>query len=282
MMTHCPPVIPAPTSPSNPPASWSSLAQRYWLLARGFVVNDIRKRYVGSLMGFFWTVVQPLIELVTYTFVFTVILLVRFEPHYDTWTNALYLFCGMIAWFALSESLSRSVDLVRENAHLIKKLSFPPSVLATAIVLSEGFSACVRMAMLFCAALLAGQGITWHALLFLPVLALQMLFTMGLSMLLATTQVYFKDTRHLLGPALLIWMFITPIFYPASLFPKQFAPLLMLNPLSHLVGIYRELVLNHVVPQWGSVIIFTTMALTTFGLGAVTFARHRRRFPDLV
>lgn len=255
---------------------------RYWLLTRSFVVNDIRKRYVGSLMGFFWTVVQPLIELVTYTFVFTVILLVRFEPHYDTATNALYLFCGMIGWLALSESLSRSVDLVRENAHLIKKLSFPPSVLVASVVLSEGFSAVVRMAMLLAAALLVSQGITWHALLFVPVLFLQMLFTMGLSMLLATTQVYFKDTRHILGPALLIWMFITPIFYPASLFPKQFAPLLMLNPLSHLIGIYRELVLNHVVPQWGSVLIFTTMAATTFVLGAVTFYRHSKRFPDLV
>jgi len=273
---------PLPRAAPAAPTTFSDHARRYWLLVRSFAVNDIRKRYVGSLMGFFWTVVQPLIELVTYTFVFTVILLVRFEPHYDTWTNALYLFCGMVAWLGLSESLSRSVDLVRENAHLIKKLSFPPSVLVASIVLSEGFSAVIRLTMLFGAALLTGQGITGHALLFLPVLALQMMFTMGLSMLLATTQVYFKDTRHLLGPALLIWMFITPIFYPASLFPKQFAPLLMLNPLSHLIGIYRELILNHVFPQWGSVLIFTTMAVTTFGLGAVTFYRHSRRFPDLV
>jgi lipopolysaccharide transport system permease protein len=275
---NAPPPRPGASLPTTPAAH----LRRYWLLVRSFAVNDIRKRYVGSLMGFFWTVVQPLIELVTYTFVFTVILLVRFEPQYDTLTNALYLFRGMIAWLSLSESLSRSVDLIRENAHLIKKLSFPPSVLLASVVLSDGFSAVVRMMMLFVAALLSGQGITWHALLFVPVLALQMVFTMGLSMLLATTQVYFKDTRHLLGPALLIWMFITPIFYPASLFPKQFAPLLMLNPLSHLVGLYRELVLNHVVPQWGSVLIFTTMALTTFGLGVVTFVRHSRRFPDLV
>lgn len=266
----------------RPTDSVSTRAARYWLLVRSFAVNDIRKRYVGSLMGFFWTVVQPLIELVTYTFVFTVILLVRFEPHYDTRTNALFLFCGMVAWLSFSESLSRSVDLIRENAHLIKKLSFPPSVLVASVVLSDGFNALVRFAMLFLAVLATRQGMTAHALLFLPVLLIQMVFTMGLAMLLATTQVYFKDTRHLLGPALLIWMFITPIFYPASLFPKQFAPLLMLNPLSHLVGIYRELILNHVFPQWGSVLIFTTMAATTFVLGAVTFTRHSRRFPDLV
>lgn len=267
---------------TRPRPDLSLAARRYGLLVRTFVVNDIRKRYVGSMMGFFWTVVQPLLELVTYTFVFTVILLVRFEEQYDTWTNALYLFCGMIAWLSFSESLTRSVGVIRENAHLIKKLSFPPSVLCAQVVLSEGFSALVRFVMLFVAALLVRDQLAPHAILFLPVLALQLLFTMGLSMLLATTQVYFKDTAHILAPVLMIWMFITPIFYPASLFPKQFAPVLMLNPLSHLVGIYRELILNGVFPQWGSVLIFTTMAVTTFLLGAVTFHRHRQRFPDLV
>ncbi len=280
MMTHCRPLS-GPHAPSTRDLSLVA-ARRYWSLTRSFAINDIRTRYVGSLMGFFWAVVQPLIELVTYTFVFTVILLVRFEDHYDTWTNALYLFCGMVAWLSISESLSRSVNVVRENAHLIKKMRFPASVLCGYVVLSEGFSSLIRFALLFGAALLVGQGLSLHALLFLPVLALQLLFTLGLAMLLATTQVYFKDTQHLLGPVLMIWMFITPIFYPASLFPRQFSPLLMLNPLSHLIGIYRELILNHVFPQWGSLVIFSTMALTTFLLGAVTFARHSRRFPDLV
>jgi len=280
MMTHCG-AVSGPPVPSAPDLSPEAL-RRYGALTRSFAINDIRTRYVGSLMGFFWAVVQPLLELGTYTFVFTVILLVRFEEHYDTWTNALYLFCGMVAWLSVSETLSRSVNVVRENAHLIKKLRFPPSVLCSYLVLSEGFSALVRFGLLFAAALLLGQGLSLHCLLFLPVLAVQMLFTLGLAMLLATTQVYFKDTQHLLGPALMIWMFITPIFYPASLFPKQFSPLLMLNPLSHLIGIYRELVLNHVFPQWGSLVIFTTMAVTTFLLGAITFHRHSRRFPDLV
>jgi lipopolysaccharide transport system permease protein len=255
---------------------------RYAALVSSFVSKDIRSRYVGSLMGFFWTVVHPLIELITYTFVFTVILRVSFEDHYSTGTNALFLFCGMIPWFCISESLTRSTNAIRENAHLVKKVRFPASVLCTYINLSEVFNQLIRFVLLFAAALLIGHGLTIHLLILIPILLLQLLFTLGLSMFLAATQVYFKDTQHLLAPVLMIWLFITPIFYPARYFPKEFSPLLMLNPMSHLVGIYRELILNHRLPHWGSVIIFATCASVAFALGSVLFQRHAKEFPDLV
>lgn len=256
--------------------------ERYVHLVRSFAIKDVRTRYVGSLMGFFWTVVQPLLELITYTFVFTVIIGVSFEENYSTAKNALYLFCGMIPWLSLSESLSRSVNTVRENAHLVKKVRFPPSVLCSYITLSETFNQLIRFVLLFVAALALGQGLTAHVLIIIPVLLLQFLFTLGLAMFLATAQVFFKDAQHLLAPLLMIWLFITPIFYPASLFPKIFTPLLMLNPLAHLVGIYREIILNHQLPHLGSVVIFGTCAALAFVLGAFVFHRHSKRFPDLV
>jgi ABC-type polysaccharide/polyol phosphate export permease len=172
--------------------------------------------------------------------------------------------------------------VVRENSHLIRKVRFPPSVLCSYIVLSETFNQVIRFMLLFAAALIIGQGLTLHALIIIPVLFLQVMFTLGLSMFLATTQVFFKDTLHLLSPILMIWLFITPIFYPAHLFPKAFTPLLMLNPLAHLVGIYRELILNHRLPHWGSVVIFGTCAALIFVLGSFVFHRHSKRFADLV
>ena len=260
----------------------SEVTQRYFDLVRSFVIKDVRMRYVGSLMGFFWTVVHPFLELVTYTFVFTVILQVRFEEHYSTGTNALFLFCGMVPWLTLSESLSRATNVIRENSHLMRKVRFPPSVLCSYIVLSESFNQLIRFSLLFIAAIAIGQGLTFHVLIILPILFLQILFTLGLSMFLATSQVFFKDTQHLLSPILMIWLFITPIFYPAHLFPKAFTPLLMPNPLAHLVGIYRELILNHRLPHWGSVVIFGTCAALVFALGSFVFNRHSRRFADLV
>lgn len=273
---------PAAQAAIGVPEVGTAAASRYAALVRSFVVKDVRTRYVGSLMGFFWTVVHPLLELLIYTFVFTVILRVRFEEHYGTVLNALFLFCGMVPWFSISEALTRSTNVVRENAHLVKRVRFPASVLCTYITLSEGVNQLIRFSLLFAAAMIAGQGLTWHLVILVPILFLQLLFTQGLSMFLAATQVYFKDTQHLLTPTLMIWLFITPIFYPARYFPKEFSPILMLNPLSHLVGIYRELILNHRLPQWGSVVIFGTCAALAFALGTALFERHAKDFPDLV
>jgi ABC-type polysaccharide/polyol phosphate export permease len=245
-------------------------------------MKDIRARYVGSLMGFFWTVIHPLIELVVYTLVFTVILKVKFEDHYSTATNALFLFCGMVPWFTLSETLSRCTNAIRENSHLLKKVRFPASVLCTYVLLSEKFNQSIRFVLLALAALVLSHGLSWHAVLVVPMMFLGGMFALGLGLLLSTTQVFFKDTQHLLSPILMIWLFITPIFYPARYFPEQAAPLLVLNPLSHLVGIHRELLLNQRLPQTGSLVIFGTCAVLVFVLGVLTFQRHARRFPDLV
>ena len=101
-------------------------------------------------------------------------------------------------------------------------------------------------------------------------------------MLLSTLAVYFKDTTHWLKAWLLLWMFITPIFYPAADYPDQFKLLLNLNPLAHLVGVYRELVLNHTIPHPHSVLVVLVMALFSLLVGYSVFHHHRDRFADLV
>lgn len=233
-------------------------------------------------MGFFWTVVQPLIELLTYTFVFTILLRVRFDDQAGAGRNALYLFCGLIPWFSHHDALQRCTTIVRNHGPLIRKVRFPGELLPAYVVLAEAFHQIVRISLLLIAASLFGEWPSWHALLVLPAMVLQVAFTLGVGYLLSAAQVFFKDVQHLVGPSLMIWLFITPIFYPPHLFPKPLSPILMLNPLSHLVGIYRQLLLHHSLPHWGSVLIFGASAALAFGLGAFTFRRHARRFPDLV
>ena len=256
------------------------LAHRELLIQFSF--NDLKHRYFGSSIGIFWMVVNPIVELVTYTFVFHVLMGVTFRPQGGLTHFALFLFCGMVAWFAVAEGLTRATTSVTEHAHLIKKVNFPASVLPAHVVLSAVFNQLVRTVILALGAILFGGGLSPHFLLVPVAMCFQALFVLGLAFLLATANVYFRDTSHWVNAVLLAWMFITPIFYPARYIPEQAAPLLVLNPLAHLVGIHRELFLNQRLPQLGSLVIFGTCAVLVFVLGALTFQRHAGRFPDLV
>ncbi len=279
---------PAPPRPVGPDAEgfagtrgigalWS---QRHLIWA--LVVRDLRFRYTGSSLGFFWTVVTPLLELVTYTFVFHVLIGVTFMEGMGGAHYALFLFCGMVTWYAVSDGLARAATSVTENGHLIKKVHFPPIVLPGHVVASAVLNQCIRILLLAVAALALGNGLSWTFLLVPFAVLVEAAFVMGVGLVLSVTQVYFRDTVHWVKAVLLLWMFVTPIFYPASNYPEQFKLLLLLNPLAHLVGVFHELVLNQRLPHPHSVIVVTVMAALSLTVGYSVFRHHRDRFADLV
>lgn len=246
------------------------------------MLNDLKSRYVGSFIGFFWTVLDPILELAIYTFVFSVILNVSFAQGGDAINYALFLFCGMIVWFNVQESLSRCTPVLQENAHLIHKMNFPAVILPLHVVVSGMLSQVIRTFVLMLGIVIANYGVSWHVLVVPLVMFLQMMMTLGLAMILATMHVFFKDISHLVKVGLMVWMFISPIFYPPAAFPEKFKVVLVLNPIAHLVGIYQELILNQRLPHEGSVIIFATFTLFSFIVGNFFFARYQGQFADLV
>ena len=274
-------LLPAPGRDPDP-ISIVRYYYRFRHLLISFVVNDLKSRYVGSFIGFFWTVLDPILELLIYTFVFSVILQVRFDEQGDTVQYALFLFCGMVAWFNVQESLSRATPVLEESAHLIKKMNFPALILPLHVVLSGTLNQVIRTAVLLSALEITGYGLSYHILLLPLVMGLQVMLLLGLAMILATIHVFFKDIGHIVKVGLMVWMFITPIFYPPSIFPERFKVVLVLNPMSHLIGIYQELLLNHRMPHEGSVIILATFTLFSFIIGNLFFARYQGQFAELV
>jgi len=251
-------------------------------LVWAFVMNDLRHRYLGSSIGFFWTVITPLLELATYTFVFHLIIGVQFVEG-SGWSNyVLFLFCGMVTWFSVHDGLAKATTSIIDHGHLIQKVSFPAITLPGYVISSAVLNQVIRMGVLAAACLFLGAGLSWHFLLIPIVLLVQTAFVLGAGMLLATTHVYFRDTIHWVKAGLLLWMFVTPIFYPASAYPPRFGLLLNLNPLAHLVGVYRELILNHTIPHPHSMLVVVVMALFSLMLGYSVFHQHRDRFSDLV
>ena len=190
-------VIGPQTEPGHATAGLVSLWNHRRLLW-DFVKRDLKRRYTGSSIGFFWTVITPLMELITYTFVFHGLIGVDFHPTgAGGWTHyALFLFSGMVTWFAVSDGLTHSTVSITSHGHLIKKVNFPSIVLPAHLVLSATVNQSIRMLVLIVAALVITGGISWLVLLIPFVMIIQMAFTLGLGLILATSNIYFRDTSH--------------------------------------------------------------------------------------
>jgi ABC-type polysaccharide/polyol phosphate export permease len=251
-------------------------------LLRSFVARDLKSRYMGSVMGLFWSVLDPLVTLVVFTFVFSVILKIRFGTEAGVGNFALYLFCGLLPWIAFSESVQRSMGVLLENANLIKKMVFPLRILPTYVIISAFISQLIGMVILVAAILLYGYTLSLH-ILFLPVIfALQLTFTAGFCFALASINVFIRDTAHLMAKILMAWMYLTPIIYPLTIVPEKARPFFMINPFAHIVAAYRDVILNNRLPDLHGLVFLLVFSLVVFKVGHEIFNRTKHKFADVI
>jgi ABC-type polysaccharide/polyol phosphate export permease len=260
-------------------------------LLYNFVLRDLRGKYAGSSFGLFWAVAQPLIFLGVYTLVFSVILKISMKPEspdFPTRDSALLIFCGMVPWIAFAEGLQRATTSIVDNANLIKKVAFPAAILPAHIVISSMLNMVIGMAIIV-GAMLILKGAISAALLFLPViLLLQFVFTAGLALFFCGANVFFRDTAHIVNMLIMIWMFCTPIFYPAEMIyrnptlPKIFADVYRANPMALLVQAYRNIFYDGALPQAHVIGALAAWAVIAFLIGYLTFRRAQWKFADLV
>ncbi|HUT53727.1 MAG TPA: ABC transporter permease [bacterium] len=243
-------------------------------------VRDFRSKYAGSLMGVFWTLINPLLLLAVFTFIFTVVFKARFGPSGRISVSALYILCGILPWLAFQEGIARAGTVVIENRNLVTRARFPLSVLpahpALAALLGQLAGFAILMAM---------AGVTVHApaptLAVLPLLlCLQLLFTIGLAMIVSAVSAYVRDVAHVIPLLLLVWFYATPVFYPADLVPDRYRIIIALNPLAGFISAYRASILDAVWPDPASLISLAAFALAALLAGAFCFKRLAPGFSD--
>jgi len=252
------------------------------------VVRDLRGRYAGSAMGLAWTVIHPIVLLALYTFVFGFVLRIRADALQQAWggsetlTFTLYLLCGLLPWLAFQDAVLRAQTSVVESSNLIKKMPFPSEVLPTTVTLTAflHFLAALALYTIFAASM--GQLALWPFAYLPLVLALQLLFSLGLAFLSSAAFVYFRDIGHILGLALHAWFYLTPVVYPPTLVPAWVQPLFRFNPMHHLMKMYRAIFFHQSAPPLRSLIAFTLAALVCWLVGAKVFERAKRGFADVV
>ena len=251
-------------------------------LIGSMVRRDIVGRYRGSFGGMFWTVLNPLLLMVTYFFVFGIVLRTRFGNDPSRAGFVLYFLAGMLPWLAFSEAAGRAPFVIQEHRNFVKKLVFPLEILPVNLVLA-GLVTEVFALGIFAIGLLAARGAVPLTVLWTPaLLAPQLLFTAGLSWFLAALGVYVRDLGQVNGFLLTLWFFVTPICYPVESLPAAAMPVLTKNPLFVLVAGYRAIFLEGQPPAFSSLWKLWLVAALVFFLGHAFFYKLKRSFADVI
>jgi lipopolysaccharide transport system permease protein len=241
-------------------------------LLRELVVRDLTIRYKRSLLGVGWSLLVPLANLMILNFIFQVVLPLN-VPHYTT-----FLYTGLLPWTWFHTSLMAATTSVADNRELVRQVGFPVWLLPIITVTSQFIHFLLALPFLFVFLWIDDLPIT-AAVAALPlVMALQALLILGLAYFLSTFQVFFHDTQHLLGIALTLLFYMTPVFYDLAAVPAQYAVLFAINPLVHILGAYRRILIDGELPPLVVLVQVTTIAGILLVFGHRLYMRLRHRF----
>lgn len=260
-----------------------SLAARRGLLVQ-LTARDLAVRYRSSVLGLFWILGQPLLQLAVYGFVFRIVLRSRSGITLGNGTEApfgIVLFLGLLLHSVLAETLARSPTLITSNVSYVKRVIFPLEVLPLVGVASSLVNVAVGVAIVLVATGVLAGGLPLSVLLLpLPVLLLA-LMAVGVGWLLSALGVFFRDLGQLATTLSSILLFTAPICYPVDAVPERFRPLLLFNPLTVPVECARTLLFGGAI-QWNALAAYALCAGIAAVLGLFLFLRMRRGFADAV
>ena len=252
-----------------------NLLLRYRGLIQSLVARDLKARYRGSVLGFFWSFINPLTLLLIYSFVFTVV--IRRKAGSDLEPFALFMFCGILPWTWFSSSLLESSNVLIAGGNLIRKVLFPAEVLPIVTVLAGLAHFLLGLPILALAFAYYGRPIFPPDVIWLPlIVVVQLALTLGLALMLSALTVHFRDLRDILSNLLTLWFFATPIVYSITDAPEAVRPLLYLNPFTHLAVAYQEVLFRPgPFTEWPRLLLLAAASLLVLVAGYTVFDRLR-------
>jgi len=257
---------------------------RYRELIARLIKRDVLGRYKGSLLGLAWSFVTPIIMLVIYTFVFTVVFNARWGVGGEESKSvfALQLFAGLIVHGILAEVLTRSPGLILLNTNYVKKVVFPLAILPVIPLGSALFHAAISSLVLIVAQLLVVGSLPWTFWM-LPIVLLPLIvLAMGISWLLASLGVFLRDIGQTMGLIATMLLFLSPIFYPISALPESFHGVIHANPLTFIIEQTRIVLIEGRLPDMVGLLSYLAVALVVAWFGFAWFQKTRKGFADVL
>ena len=251
---------------------------------RGFILGSVKRefqsKYRRSMLGGAWNVIQPLSMILVYTLIFSQIMRAKLPGVESQFGYSIYLTIGIITWGLFAEIVGRSQTMFIENANLLKKASFPRLSLPVILTLN----ALVNFVLIFVLFLLflvvVGAFPGWVLLAMIPLLAIQLLFALGLGVTLGILNVFFRDVGQTVTVVLFFWFWLTPIVYPAAILPEAMESAMRFNPMYPLMSAYQGLMVYGTVPNWLSLWPPLVLGLLLCALGVRLFLRRSGEMVD--
>lgn len=239
------------------------------------VKRDLRGRYKGSVFGFLWTFLNPLLQLVVYTFVFSFLLKSEVENYY------LFLFVALIPWLFFSTAITGGSGSVLHQSGMVTKIYFPREVLPISHVTSAFINMLYSFIVVFIVIVIARVPVSPVALLYLPVIMIVEYFlALGITMLVSAVTVYFRDLEFILSIFMMAWQYLTPVMYSVDIVPEHLMKIFMLNPMTPITIAYRDILYYAKAPDLSTLLMAIGMSAVFMLIGFWAFGKLKKRFAE--
>ncbi|WP_367303816.1 ABC transporter permease [Paenibacillus dendritiformis] len=234
--------------------------------------KDIKLKYRNSFLGILWSMLNPLLMMVVLTIIFSTV----FNNHINNFP--VYVLTGRIIYQFFSESTNFAMDSIHANSQLIRKVYVPKYFFPLSRVCSSFITTLISTVPLLFVMLMTDVTFSWINIMFIIPLLYLLIISAGIGMLLASITVFFRDMKHLYSIVLMLIMYMTPIFYPASIIPEKYMPIIKLNPLFSVVEMFRDVVMYGQLPGLGAHFICIAYVFIYGTIGILVFYKTQDRF----
>lgn len=250
---------------------------KYREMIMRLVFRDLNGRYKGSILGFLWTFINPLLQLAVYTLVFSVILKNSIHNYY------IYLFVALVPWIFFSTSVSAGSSVIWTQQDMVKKIYFPRMVLPISFVTAQFINMVFSFIVVLLVLIISGFGLDFESLIYFPiVMIVEYILALGITMIVSAVTVYLRDLEYLLSILVMAWQFLTPVFYGMEQVPEDLLPVLLMNPMAPIIIAYRDILYYKQAPNMATFVHAITFGMGIFLIGYVVFTRLQRRFAEVM
>jgi len=243
------------------------------------VGREVKTRYKQSILGYFWVILNPLAQMLVMSFAFSIILRVPTNSSSNI-PYSIFLFVALLPWNLFANSLSSASGSLVGSASLITKVYFPRTILVLSTILAKIVDFLFALTVLIIYMIVYQIPVNLNLLWVIPIFFIQQIFTLGLSLFFAASNLLYRDIQYLLSLLLTLWLYLTPVIYPADIVPAKFKIFFQLNPMAVIINAYRQTVLGGGPPNYTSLLIALLLSTLVLFLGLSYFKSREKIFAD--